>query len=209
MATYRLYRTARVGSGTADDPFRSRLADLLTSNGTGRDFWDWVHDGRPVRYCLALCPDALHTVLAADPQVTPMSPQFADRQELADWLDGSLSATPQAALDRLEADGFDLQWATPATTRRQAFRRLARLHAACQEFRRQGDTVGLALFGLPLTDTVGSLPANVKSRVLTWLQSRGADASGLDNSSTVRQVLKIALDGIDLPAPPLGPAAFS
>ena len=197
--TYRLYRCVTIGSGrlvtVVDpvkgstqriDPKRSKLDDYVKQDGSGSTFWDWINDGRAMRVCLARCESAVHTVIAADPGCTALSPELATVADLDAWLD--TAGIPGAVVTRLEADGFPTEWITAGTTRRELLRALSRHHVTLQWAWRDRVTALLAAHSLTLDSTLNQLTAAQRNAISSWCTSRGVDVSGLTASSTIRQL---------------------
>ena len=213
--TYRLYRTDRIGTGgmildpkepgaMRPDPYRSALDDYITNDGTGQNFWDWVHDARPIRYALAVCESAKHDVLAADARIAPASPQCPDLAALHAWLDTDISPDT-ALLTRLENDGCSTAWVTGLTTRRQVMRYLMHVHVMSQDARRLKAAELLSFLTQNLDTRLGDLPLAVRQRARTWIESKGLTTTQFTNNSLVREVLHYLRENIEWPSLTLGP----
>jgi hypothetical protein len=213
--TYRLYRTQRIGTGrlisdpkepgaTRPDPFRSALDAYITQDETGQNFWDWVHDARPVRYALARCESGLHVVLAAHARISALSPECADISDLQTWLDGPVSADA-AFLARLEGDGCSTAWLRGSTTRRQLVRYLMHLHVMMQDARHTKVTDLLTCMAHNLDTRLGDVPVGMRQAVRTWIEGKGLTTTQFKNTSKVREVLHYLRENIDWPTLTLGP----
>ena len=213
--TYRLYRTQRIGTGgliadpkepgaTRPDPFRSALDAYITQDGSGQNYWDWVHDARPVRYALARCESSQHAVLAADTRISALSPECADISDMQTWLDSPVAADA-AFLTRLEADGCSTAWLTGPTTRRQLVRCLMHLHVMTQDARRTKVSALLTYMAHNLDTRLGDVPVGMRQAVRTWIEGKGLTTTQFNNNSKVRDVLHYLRENIDWPTLTLGP----
>lgn len=192
--TFRFYRSVRIGDGlTTRTAFRNKLDDapfaIKENPAAGTGYWDLIHDARAVRYVLVQCSSSLHTTIAADSEIIPLSPELADAAAIQTWLDGPLG-TPTTVLARLEADGISTAWITAQTTRRDMFRYVSRVMACTQDLRRLKDVDALAVFAASLDATVNTLSTTTRTRAVTWMQNRGLDTSWIvPSTTTVRQVI--------------------
>lgn len=202
--TYRFYRSPQIGTGTKDDPLRSKLTLYIFNDGSGSRFWDWVHYARPVRYALAHCESSTHTQIAADPEMTPLSGELADRAAIDAWMAETLQGAPQSIRDLFEADGFSVSWATTQTTKKQMLRYLCKVHVQTQDLERLGQTTTLECFRRALDSQVNQLPANVRTGVRDWMQAKGLDTTWIGGTTTIRQVIQYIVENIDWPVLTLG-----
>lgn len=188
--TYRFYRSLEIGTGlTLADAKRSALTRYITA-GSGSDFWDWVHDARPVRYVFARCDSTIHALCVADADITAYSPELANIPAVQAWLDGTLSSVPVAIRNQIESDGFSTAWANAQTTRRAAFLYISRVHVMMQGLRRLRDDDSLQMFTKGLDTTVGALSVQVRNKVSTWMNNRGLDTSWILGTTTIRAVIQ-------------------
>lgn len=211
--TYVFYRSDQIGTGTLHDPYRSKLDDYVVADGTGTDFWDIIHDARPIRYALARADSSVHEAIRADAGIAAFSPEMSDLDGINAWLDGVVPDLPQAVIDTLESDGISTAWVTSATTRRQLMRYLVRILAATQDIRRLIDRLeatddAMDLFRRALTLSVNQIPTATRQSAASWLQSKGLDTGWISGTTTVRQVIQFALENLDWPVMRLGPARF-
>ena len=217
--TYRFYRTRRIGTGglipnpkepgsTTFDAYRSALDTYITIDGTGQAFWDWIHDARPVRYALALCESAKHTILVADPDIQPLSPELSTVADVTAWLDGLFAPDSATAGTILESDGCSIAWTSVGTTRRAVLRYLAHVHVMTQEGRRRKDPDLLRLFSELLESRVNELPIAVRQKIATWMQSKGLDTSWITGTTRLRQVIHFLRENVTWPDLRLGPVVL-
>lgn len=201
MATYRFYRTPRLGDGLSKQTaFRSKLHDLalVVSDGT-QDFWCWPNRAMPVCICFVWCQSATHTTIAADAEIFPLSPELADMAAVNVWLDGLIGTLAPALVTRLEADGFPLGWITGTTTRRQMFRKVSQQHFIIQKLFADNDNA-FNFFKRNLDETIASVPVAIRNRVSAWMVERGLDTSWITGASLVREVVTFVLAQLNLRA---------
>ncbi len=194
--THRLYRSARLGSGTLSDPYYSALRAYIVADGSGSDFEDWIHETKPVRYALASCEASVHDTIAADVNIQALSPQFSALEDLDAWLDGSLALTA-GQRTAVEDDGIPIDDITSSNTRREFLRRVA-LHHRIGNYMRGLNDSALDFLRESLSTTVSQVPQAVRTRIQTWMQERGLSTAWISGSTTVRQVLKYILVNINL-----------
>lgn len=202
--TFRFYRTAQIGTGTRNDAFRSAMDRYIVADGSGQNFWDWIHDGRPLRYVLARATTATHLTAELDPDITPVSPEMPDLEAVRLWLDSPVLADVTLTTT-LENDGISTSWASQQTTRRQVFRFLSRLHVVTQDIRRIDGADALRFFREGLDTSISQVPPAVREAFRTWMQSKGLDAGWITGSTTVRQVVHYVMSNIDWTILALGP----
>lgn len=190
MATYRLYLAARLGDGVSHaTPFRSKLANYISDDGTQR-FWDWSNRATPWRLCLAFCDTTVHATIAADTDITVLSPESADLSALGTWLDGLVGTLPANVATAFENARFPVDWITASTTRRQLWRAISLWHVMVQSANGDGAANALAFIASNLDATVGSLSAAVRNAMSAWMTSRGLDVSQVTGATTIRAVVK-------------------
>jgi hypothetical protein len=195
--TYRFYRSLEIGDGlTPATAFRSALTRYITSNGV-TDFWDWKHEARSIRYAFARCDSTVHALCAADPDITPYSPELADIPAMQSWLNGTLASVSVAIKNQIESDGFSTAWANAQTTRRAAFIYISRVHVMMQECRRLHDIDSLVMFTKVLDSTIGQLSIQVRNKVAAWMTNRGLQTDWIIGSTTVRQVIQYIISNLD------------
>lgn len=194
--TYRFYRSTEIGTGTIVDPRRNVLTNYITG-GDGADFWDWIHDARPIRYAFSCADSTVHDLCAADADITPYSPQLADLPAVQVWLDSPLSSVPVGIRNQIESDGFSTAWATGQTTRRAAFIYISRVHVMMQELKRLKDNDSLEMFTKGLDTTVGALTTLVRNKVSQWMENRGLDTSWVLGSTSVREVIQYIITNLE------------
>lgn len=202
--TYRFYRSALIGVGTIENSFRSSLSQYITA-ANGSDFWDWVHEIRPIRYAFARTTPIIHGLCAADAGITPYSPELSDLNAVQIWLDSPLSSVPQLIRNQLESDGFSTSWATAQTTRRAAFNYISRIHVMLQELRRLQDFDSMELFNRGLDTTVGALPVLVRNKVALWMTNRGLQTDWILGTTLVREVIQYIHDNLTWQTLSFGP----
>lgn len=192
--TYRLYRSIRIGTGARDNPWRSKLTLYITADGTGADFWDWIHDARPVRYALTRCDSTVHTQIAADIEITPLSPELSTLAALNSWGNELASTIPLGMRDQLEADGCSMSWVTAQTTKREVLRYLSRMHRISQELRRLRESDALDFLMQDLTRPVAQVPLAARTRISTWMHNHDLETTWITGSTTVREVIHFILE---------------
>lgn len=195
--TYRFYRSAEI-DGLLPGSKRSSLAQYIVA-GNGSDFWDWAHEIRPIRYAFSRADSTVHALCAADPGITPYSPELADLDAVHAWLDSPLSSVSQTIRDQLESDGFSTSWANAQTTRREAFRYISRMHRMLQELRRFENLDAMQLFNRGLDTTIGSMTVTQRNRLANWMQNRGLDTSWITGPTTIRAVIQYIYDNLNWP----------
>lgn len=196
--TFRLYRSARIGTGTRSDPYRSALTRYIHEDGTGATFEDWIQDPTDTgvaRYALARCESAVHVACAADADVRPLSPEFANKAELATWLDAPVGAEmTQTIRDVVEADRIPIDdVVVGVTTRRQLWRRIGMIHRVGNMLRGKRDDVVLDLLRRDVSTTVSQMAPTTRTRLRAWMTNHGLDTSWVTNTTTMRQILKFVV----------------
>ena len=207
MATYRFYRTALIGTGTRQDPFRSALTKYIVNDGT-QDFWSWAYDIANAQYCLAFTDSATHAAAAADPQITAIGPELADLAAISAWLDTPVGVLGQALSDIMEGDGFPVDWIGAGVTRRDLWRFITMYHVITQRFKGSGDNSYLAFFKSNLNATVSSLPVAQRNKVQAWMAAQGMDTSWITGATQLREVIIFVAKNSNLPVMTLGPVSF-
>jgi hypothetical protein len=207
-STYRFYLAATIGDGVSRaTAFRSKLSDFIVNDGT-KDFWDWSNRATAFRFCLAWCPTALHTSIAADANVTVLSPELADPAAVAAWLDQDVGTLAAALANKLEAAGIPVDWITAGITRRQLWRFISAWHFITQRMNSAGDTNALAFIRSNLDSTIGSLPAAVRNRASAWMSEKGLDTSWIVAGTKVRAVVRFIIVNGNFPIMSHSPVSF-
>lgn len=205
MATYRFYRAPTLGTGAStQDYIRSKLQNYIVNDGTPtspatQDFWDWSFRTRSARYCLAWCDSTVHTTIAADAEITVLSPELADIAAIQTWLDGLVGSLPAGLATVLEADGISTTWLTGTTTRRQLWRFIAKLHSLVQKLSGSGDADLRDLFKNGLATTVGQVPVAARNKIGNWMINQGMDTSWITGATTLRQVTEFVVANASFP----------
>lgn len=194
-----LYRSLRIGTGTSADPYRSKLANYITGTA-GAWFEDWALDptGALARYALAFCDSAVHTTMAADVDIQQMSPQRDSLSDLLAWLAGPVGTISAGLRTLVEGDGIPIDDFTVDTTRRTVWRRIALRHRMGQFMRGATDTDALAFLLDSLATQVSAIPVARRNRIAAWMTERGLDTSWIVGTTTVREVLRYILLGLNL-----------
>lgn len=202
--TYRFYRTTVIGDGTIDNPFRSKLSAYVTNNGTGADFWEWLHWARPIRYLLAYCDSTVHTSIDADTGITALSSQGDNVAAVNTWLNQTVASLPQATKDVFLGDGFPSGWVTSTSTRREYLCYISRVHVLIHLVKRGKDTNALNFFAEAINATVGSTPAQARSAIQAWMESYGIDTGWITGSTLVADVVQYIMDHLGVRPLPFG-----
>lgn len=173
MAT-QLYVVPVIGAGTTDDARRPKYAD---TDLVGFDWAAMDFGNEP----LMLVATETNTALAAEPDVlqVPLN------------IDQNLGAGAVTLVQNyLEARFVPADWVTTALTYRQVLRSVVGIFTFMQ--RAQGLGLARLLDGssVSLNTTFGSLPAAVRTKLLSAAQSLNFDHSSLSAASTIRQILK-------------------
>lgn len=199
MATYRFYRAPTLGTGASpQDAIRSKLTNYIVNDGT-QDFWDWSFRTRSARYCLAWSDTTVHATIAADSEITVLSPELADLAAIQTWLDGLVGTLPGPVATVLEADGISTTWLTGATTRRQLWRFIAKLHVLVQKLSSSGDADLRDLFKNGLATTVSQVPVAARQKVGAWMINQGMDTSWITGATTLRQITHFVVANASFP----------
>lgn len=208
-STYRFYVAQRIGDGaTTKTALRSKLANYIVAASDGT-FWDWSNRSTAFRFCLAFCDTSLHTTIAADVDITALSPELVDEAAVNTWLDGLVGMLPAGISTKLEAAGFPVDWIVANTTRRQMWRFLCIWNVIVQKANGDRAVDALSFIAQNLDATVGSLPANVRNNMSTWMTSRGLDITAITGATKVRAVVKgIINSGIFTAELDMGPVNF-
>lgn len=192
MATYRLYRTKRIGDGTARNPYRSALSRYIVDDGS-QTFWDWINDAQPVRYALALCESAVHNKLSIDPDVDALSPEFPNIDELQGWLnqpnDFSLRQRKMMADDGIPLDDNRL-------SRRDVFRFAARCHQVANAVRRTKDRDMIEFISRPASLRINQAPMAGRDRFAQFMLQNGVSTSQMGPATSVGDVIRSVADAI-------------
>lgn len=209
--TFRLYRTPRIGDGIrppdGQGAFRSKLSDYkdqMTALNPEAGYKSPICDHAPVRYALAWCDPSVHAIIEADPEITPLSPEFPTLLALGAWLDEPLSGIPPAIQSLFEADGFSVAWATAGTTKRQMLRYLLRHHTIGQDMRGAQREKALAFVANHLDTAVRDIAPDIRDDIAAWLTSKGLDTSLIKPNTTVRQIVQYLLENADWQPAPFG-----
>lgn len=205
--TYRFYRAVVIGDGSRTNPWRSKLTDYITA-GAGADFWDWINDARPLRYCLALCEPAVHTVIDDDVDIVALGPEHADLAAVNTWLE-SATISDVVVHARLELDGISASWIAAQTTRRQLMNYASRMHVVIQDVKRLRNSETMDIFSRALTSRVNQLPVATRTKIQEWMTTKGLDVTWIAGTTGVRQVLHYILENINWPRLRLGPIDFA
>lgn len=207
MATYRFYVALTIGDGLSRaTAFRSKLSNFIVNDGT-KDFWSWSNRAWPRQFCLALCDTTLHTTIAADVDIAPLSPELADVSTVNTWLDGPVGTLPTGVATALEAGGIPVDWIDGTTTRRQLWRFIAAWHFVMQRFNGSGDSNAFAFIKRSLDDTVGQVPAAARNRISAWMSGQGLDTAWITGATKVRAVVRFILANGNFPVMQLGPVS--
>lgn len=135
--------------------------------------------------------DAQHAILAADPRVRAIPIEDAAGNALS--ADDPISAIPSAKRtairDRLEAAHIPLHDITnlQMPIRHALLWRIARRFKLRNAWLRDLDYTEL------LDTTVGQIPASRRNNIRTRLEAAGYSIAGVQNSTTIREVLRILL----------------
>lgn len=207
-STYRLYLSATLGDGLSRaTAFRSKLTDFIVNDGT-QNCWDWSNRATAFRFCLAWCPSALHTTIAADADVTVLSPELADAAAISTWLDQDVGTLSASLIAKLEAAGIPVDWVAAGITRRQLWRFISTWHFVIQRMSGDGDNNALAFIRSNLDNTVGSLTAAVRNRASAWMTENGVDPSWIVGSTKVRAVVRYIIVNGNFPIMSHSPVTF-
>lgn len=191
MLTVGLYRSTGIGSGTHGDPLRSKLSNYIDGTA-GSSFEDWALDPSSVaaRYALTVCDSTVHTAIAGDVDILPMSPQLDSLSALWAWLEGPIGAVAVPLRNAIEADGVPIDDFTVATPRRAVIRRIAMRHRIGQYMAGTLDSNALAFLIVNLSTLVSAVPAGPRNRAQAWMVERGLDTSWIIGATIVREVLR-------------------
>lgn len=203
MATYRFYLAPRLGTGTRQDPLRSKLANYIINDGT-MDFWNWVNRATAVTINMAWCESSLHATIDADAEIRAISPELADVAAVDAWLDGLIGTLPTALSNAFENAGMPVHWITGSTTRRQFMRFLAGWTWMVQNMTDQERT----FVANNLDDTMNQIGATARNRMRAWMEGKGLDTSWVVNSTTVRAVVVFIVQNGNYPLLSFGPVTF-
>ncbi len=206
-STYRFYLAATIGDGAPATRFRSKLCNYLVQNAT-QDFWSWPNSVTSNQFCLAWCPTALHTTIAADVDVVPLSSELADVAAVTAYLDAPVGTIPTGVATALENNGIPLDWVTITTTPRQIWQFISIRHSVAERINGAGNANALSFLRNNLDTQVSAISVAVRNAVASWMQAQGIDASWIVGTTTVRAVLKFIVVNWQLPIMNYGPVSF-
>lgn len=203
MATYRFYLAPRLGTGTRQDPLRSKLANYIVNDGT-KDFWNLVNRSTPWCLCLAWCDSALHATIEADAEIRALSPELADVDALNSYMDGLQGTIPAGIVTGLENAGVPVDWVNASTTRREVWRYISRWHYMSQQMTDQERT----FLANNLNTTFQQLAAAARTRIQAWMTARAIATAWITNQTQVRAIITFIVNNGNFPAQPYGPLTF-
>lgn len=206
-STYRFYMAVTLGDGLSiATAYRSKLANYIVGNAT-QDFWSWANDTHSVQFCLAWCDPELHTTIAADADIVPISAQLADLSAITTYLDTPIASIPSGVQAALEANGIPVDWIVMGTTTPRTFWRfIAARHFITQKL--ADNPNALQFLRANLDSVVSTLTIAQRNAVGNWMISRDIDTSWIVGSTTVRQVLKFIINNGNFQTLSYGPVTF-
>lgn len=140
--------------------------------------------------------DAVWTQLDADGLLTRIPVGLLDTP-----VSDMTQAQRDAIAQEMAARNIPYDWVTAGTTLRDVIGYVIRLLRLTRLLRADYPNVSLDL-------TWGSIPAAVRTRVLNWATANGISTAGLNNNSTVRQILRRIIAQYPWPPQGLGPDVF-
>ena len=174
------YLCPLVGMGTRSDPLRPKYADDLgATNAT------FLRFGEQNVYLVVVSEisSTLHTTISGDSDCVTFPP-----------LDNAVGAGAlNAVRNKLEALNMPGNWVQSSTTYRAIARACGLFCLLCQRFKGLGNG---ALFtaGVTLDTEWNALPQGVKTGLQDMAAAWSLDTSGMNGTTTVRQILKALAD---------------
>lgn len=195
--TLRFYLSTTLGDGLSrQTAFRPKLRSYIVYDGT-QDFSDWSNRATAFRFCIADCASALHTTIAADPDVLALSPELADVAAVNAYLDGLVGTLPGPVATALEAAGLPVDWITAGTTRRQLWRFASMWHVVVQALAENPNA--LSFLRTNLGSRVNTIPVAQRNAIQNWMISRGIDTSWITGPTLIRAVVKFIIQSGGIP----------
>ena len=205
MATWRFYRAPQVGTGTRIDPFRSKVLDIVRAEGDSGIVGGLPHPARDIFYTFTFVEPATHTVIAADAEITVLSPQLDDEAAVDAWELGDLTSVPLAIRQAIDDDGIPVADFTTSNTRRQLIRRIADTFSFLRAAKGQKQQDIILFLGNNLDMQLNAIPIAQRNAIQNWLENRGADLSGLTGTDTVRDLFITVRQQLDFGRIVFGP----
>ncbi len=204
--TIRFYLSSTLGDGLSrQTAFRSKLSNFIVNDGT-QDFWDWSNRVTVFRFCIATCASALHTTIAADPDVVALSPELADVPAINAYLDGLVGTLPAPVATALEAAGIPVNWLVAGTTRRQLWRFISNWHVVVQAL--SNNPTARTFLASSLGLRVNQVPAAQRNAIAAWMTARGIDSSWITGTTLIRTVVIFIIQNGNFPIMNNGPVTF-
>ena len=191
--TVKIYIAPQIGSGTFEDPFRSKINTYIDVS-LGESFDEIDNPARLYSICFVTARPATHATITADSEIVSLIQQDVTPAQLASKLDMLVSDLPSAfknnVKNALEARGISFAWVGASNTVRDVFRYLLRVHFFSQEASGLNSWNFIKQFILSnLTAQISSMDPAVVNIVKNWMASKGLDYSWVSGTTTVRQVL--------------------
>jgi hypothetical protein len=203
--TYRFYRTTVIGTGVRGNAFRSTLSRYIVADGSGADFWIWVHWSRAIRYALACGESSVHAAIALDADIIALSEELSTIDEVEIWLQATAVSLPQATRNLFYDDGCPRAWMTGTTTRRELWQYWSELHSLIQRLKGSGQTPVMAVFEYPMQAVWASVPTDVQTAVTLFMTSQQMDTAWITAGTSVEAIVVAMMEQSGLPPLCLGP----
>lgn len=189
MPTYRFYISAKAGTGSRLDPFRSTVMKIVQANGGGI-VNDMMNAATPFRFSVAFVESSVHTLCVADTDVRALSPELADQAAVDAFMTGPVGVIPNGIKNVMESAGIPLDWVDPVNnTDRSVWAYVATWHFMVQRASGQGQTNVVGFLGNNLDSTVAQISAAARSAVAAFMDGLGIDRSWVVNSTLVREIV--------------------
>jgi hypothetical protein len=191
----RFYLVPKIGDGLLPETaFRPKYGDpdSLGAGWLGRAVWEWEdYAGENAFLVAANLSPADHTTLTAQPDVIAVpSP-----------IDDTVSSTAIATIkSRLEGANIPANWVTTAHTYRQVLKTVRKVMLLRNRYDVLFSRLPMFGGGVTLDTQINQLTQAQRNRLTAVAQDLNLDTSGVTNTMTLRQALKLIADQLaDLP----------
>ena len=174
----RAYVTTRIGTGTKQDPIRSKANNYISVALGGR-FWEYDNPVRLYSFIICNAPQANHDDILADADIEPISELYVNVAEMQTGLDKTVADFPPALYiamrDRLELIGVNTNWITVATQIRQIYSYMLRTFTFVQWAYGKHDGELIQFMDENIVDMLGRVCYNsthYNKRLFTKLKSK-------------------------------------
>lgn len=188
----RAYITPRIGTGTKQDPIRSKANNYISVALGGR-FNEYIHPARMYSFIVVNAPQTNHDNILADSEIDPLSELFNDMGEVLVGIEKTVAdfnPTLYSSIQtRLELLGVNTDWITLSTKVKEIYQYMLRTFTLAQWAYGKRDNDWLNFLRANV-DTLGSdLPMNVRDKILNWMTNNNLNTDWMTGTTTIRDLI--------------------